>query len=132
MDRPNSLSPRKEKDTGSMTDKTDGWIVSTDGMRAEVMRPERLRISIRHLDDDQASGLLNLDGREVILRDIEELLPNVRALSWTEVKCGGDLSVGEWYALDGGYRINIYGAPGSEMWHSEVMALWRRFLDESA
>nr|MDP2191458.1 hypothetical protein [Rhodoferax sp.] len=97
----------------------------------EIKCQDRLWIVIRRLDGHKEPGFVRFDGREIVASEIGMFLPNLHDLSWTELE-DSDLSHGQWYAQDGGFRINIYGEPGSSMWHFEVMALWRQFIGESA
>lgn len=100
-----------------------------DGSGLEIQCPQRLWMDIRRLDGRVEPGFARLDGREITARDIGLFLLDWRALAWTRMG-NSDLSSGQWMAQDGDYRINIYGDPGSSLWHEEVMDLYRRFMGE--
>lgn len=110
---------------------TNKGFAKTDGELLEVNWQDRLWIRIRRVDGCKEPGLASFDNQEIMGSDISRFLPNWPALPWTELE-DSDLSHGQWYAYEGNYRINIYGEPGSSMWHFEVMDLWRRFMVESA
>lgn len=114
-----------------MTSMTNRGMARIDRTSLEIKCQDRLWIIIRRLDGSLEPGFSRFDGQEIGAREIGMFLPNWQTLSWTQID-GSDLSSGEWHAKDGDYRINIYGDPGSSMWHVEVMALWRRFVGEPA
>lgn len=74
---------------------------------------------------DQAEGALpaelqRLVGKRVSPEDIRAVLPDWSSLQWEQIP-PSDLSSGEWVARVGRYRVNIYGHPGSAVWHDQVM-----------
>lgn len=89
----------------------------------------QLWMTIRRVDSCREPGLASFDGREIRANEIAAILPNWRVLLWTQRE-DSDLSHGQWFAVDGDYRIHIYGDPGSSKWHSEVMEIWHRFMVE--
>ncbi|MDO8767376.1 MAG: hypothetical protein Q7K57_01445 [Burkholderiaceae bacterium] len=106
-------------------------VATADGTRLEVQCAEdKLWMTIRRVDGCQDPGFARFDGREIGVIEIGMFLPNWATLSWTQIK-DSDLSHGQWSAHDCDYRINIYGDPGSSLWHGQVMALYCRFMGES-
>ena len=114
-----------------MTIMTNRGMARIDRTRLEIKCPDRLWIIIRRLDGSQEPGFSRFDGQAIGVHEIGMFVPNWQTLSWKQLE-GSDLSSGEWHAEDGAFWINTYGNPGSSMWHSEVMELWRRFIGESA
>lgn len=83
--------------------------------------------AIESKDQTLAPQLQRLVGRFISPIDIKELLPDWQALAWEPLPVS-DLSSGEWVAFANGYRVNIYGDPGSLMWHQQVLERVLRFV----
>lgn len=87
----------------------------------------KLWIMLRRVDDSRVPLFARFDGQDTGTKEIATLLPNWRALSWTQQE-DSDLSHGQWSAEEGDYLIFICGDPGGRAWHWEVLALWCRFM----
>lgn len=104
---------------------------SSDGKGLEIIcMADKLWISLRRSDGRREPRFTHFDGQEIGTNEFATLLPNWRALSWTQQE-DSDLSHGQWSAEDGDYLVFICGDPGGRAWHWEVMALWCRFMGVS-
>jgi hypothetical protein len=101
---------------------------SADGKELQIIcMANKLWISLRRSDDRREPRFARFDGLHIDANEIATLLPNWRALSWTQQE-DSDLSHGQWSAEEGDYLVFICGDPGGRAWHWEVMALWCRFM----
>jgi hypothetical protein len=103
-------------------------VIGTDGCSLEIQCPNRLWMTIRRIDGAVDPKFKHLAEQAITVSEIEILLPDWRALIWSQIP-DSDLSSGQWMAENGDWRINIYGEPGSSMWHAEVMDLYGRFME---
>ena len=71
--------------------------------------------------------LERLVGKRISPEDVRAVVPEWPSLQWEQIP-PSDLSSGEWAACAGRYRVNIYGHPGSAVWHDQVMALVQSWM----
>jgi len=101
---------------------------SSDGKSLQIScMADKLWIMLSRADDLREPRFATFDRVHIGSDEIATLLPNWRALLWTQQE-DSDLSHGQWSAHEGDYSIWICGDPGGRAWHWEVMALWCRFM----
>ncbi len=86
--------------------------------------PLQIWIAISRLDRQPAPEFNSFAQKTVELRHVEGLIEDWLGLHWNKVEFDGDLSVGQWVAERNGWRVNVYGEPGSQLTHREVMLRW--------
>lgn len=101
---------------------------SCAGGSLTVRFPNRLWVSIRPKNSSGIESLMRYAGRQVEVRDLAEMIPDIRELRFTQIEWGGDLSQGEWFADATLGRVNIQAPPLSDLSHQDSMRAWRELM----
>lgn len=90
--------------------------------------PNGLQVSIRPKDRNGLDSLMRYAGRQVDVRDLVKMIPDIRELRFTQIEWGGDFSRGEWFADATLCRVNIQAPPLSDLGHQDSMHAWRELM----
>ncbi len=80
--------------------------------------------TIRRLDGTKLVAPTQENDQSAASDIVKRAIPNFSGLQWHKIE-PSDLSHGEWTAEDGEFRVNIYGNPGGQAWHEQVLASYQ-------